>query len=427
MKKHLFSAAICLVLLLAAGCENNANITDLSDEISETETVTEFIETETAAQITEKISETETEIASTETSSEKTEHETVTETTSIRTTQELPLIVDLDAARKDGSKSHGNILFVKDSLWCEKGSHSTDDESSGAALYFFDVDSLSFVKTVDLPKGWISFSYDLPSDSPDVLLKYRIYRFDENYKEEYGLMTIFNDYSYEVTEPYEYDDQWYFYNDQLHLSGHNVFLRSDGLYLADDNKMKKIVETQENEIIFSICQIDGGFSYSVYELIDPNTICPITTYTYSFDGGSERLEGLDDTDIISSSGGKLFSYKKNGLYDTTLYVTDLTTRSTALLSETEFETDHGYQASYAVTSDGSKILCAVGKNKDGSLPSSVYVLDAASGEIIDVHELPEELGFHSDGYSSISCITYGGKEIAAVKCSREEKVYLFEI
>lgn len=420
MKKHLFStAAICLVSLFAASCVNNAAAPELSDEISETETVTEFIEAETAAQITEKVSKTET--TSEETAQKNTEEITTVQKAQEQVKQKLPLIVDLDAAGKDGSKSYGVISFVSGSLWCEKGYHSTDNGNSVMALYFFDVDSLSFVKTIDLPKGWIGFEYDLPSDSPDVLLKYKIYRYDENNKEEYGLMTIFNNYSYEIKEHYEYSDQ------MEHFSGHDVFLQYDGIYLADDDTPKKIVEFQAFEKLYSIHPIDGGFAYSVIDMTEPYSKCPITAYTYSFDSGSERLESLDDAHIISSNGGKLFSYKKNGLYDTTLYVTDLTARSTTLLSETEFETDHGCQAIFAVTSDGSKILCAAGKNKDGSLPSSVYVLDAASGEIIDVHELPEELGFHSDGYSSISCISYGGKEIAAVKCSREEKVYLFEI
>lgn len=420
MKKHLFSAvAICLVSLFAASCVNNTAAPELSDEISETETVTEFIETETAAKVTEKISETEAETASTEMSSEETKHETVTETTSIKTMQELPLIVDLDAARKDGSKSYGNIFFISDSLWCEKGYYSTDNGNSVMALYFFDVDSLSFVKTLNLPDGWIGFANALPSDSSDVLVKYRIYRFDEDYNDDYGLMTIFNDYSYEIKEHYEYSDQ------MEHFSEHDVFLQHDGIYLADDTP-EKIVELQPYEEPYSIHPIDGGFAYSVIDLTDPYGKCPITAYTYSFDSGSERLESLDDTHIISSNGSKLFSYRQNNLYDTTLYVTDLTTRSTTLLSETEFEADHKDIASYAMTSDGGKILCAVRESNANSLPASVYILDASSGEIIDVHELPEELGY-SNGYSSISCITYGGKEIAAVKCSREEKVYLFDI
>lgn len=413
MKKHLFSAsAICLVSLFAASCANNVTAPESSDKISETETT---------ARITEKISETEAEITLTETASEETEHETVTEAAPIQTAQELPLIVDLDAARKDGSKSYGVISFVSGSLWCETGGyHSTDNGNYVMALYFFDVDSLSFVKTLDLPDGWKGFANDLPSDSSDVLVKYRIYRFDEDYNDDYGLMTIFNDYSYEIKEHYEYSDQ------MEHFSEHNVFLQHDGIYLADDDPPEKIVELQPYEEPYSIHPIDGGFAYSVIDLTDPYSKCPITAYTYSFDSGSERLESLDDAHIISSNGSKLFSYRQNNLYDTTLYVTDLTTRSTTLLSETEFEADHKDIASYAMTSDGSKILCAVRESNVNSLPASVYILDASSGEIIDVHELPEELGY-SNGYNSISCINYGGKEIAAVECSREEKVYLFEI
>ncbi|MDE5860524.1 MAG: hypothetical protein K2H23_09125, partial [Oscillospiraceae bacterium] len=290
--------------------------------------------------------------------------------------------------------------------------------NSVMALYFFDVDSLSFVKTLDLPDGWKGFSSALPSDSSDVLVKYMIYRFDENYNDDYGLMTIFNDYSYEIKEHYVYSDQ------MEHFSGHDVFLQHDGIYLADDDPPEKIVELQPYEEPYSIHPIDGGFMYSVIDLTDPySSKCPITAYTYSFDSGSERLESLDDAHIISSSGSKLFSYKKNDLYDSTLYVTDLTTRSTTVLSETEFEADHRDASNYAVNSDGSKILCAV--RESNAKPASVYILDAASGEIIDVHKIPKELGY-SNGYSSISCINYGGKEIAAIKCSREEKVYLFE-
>lgn len=59
--------------------------------------------------------------------------------------------------------------------------------------------------------------------------------------------------------------------------------------------------------------------------------------------------------------------------------------------------------------------------------ASVYILDADSGEILDVRGLPEELNFETNIYNGISCINYGGKEIGAIKCKREEKIYLFDI
>ncbi len=420
MKRSLLSAAsICLLSLFAAGCANNKTVPELSDEISETESADEFTETEATEQITEKTIETEA--SSTRATDKENPREAVSDTVQAQLTQELPLIIDLDSARNDGSEGDSNIFFINDNLLCQTGSYLSDDGKSVIALYFFDINSLSFIKAIDIPDGWGLFRNALPSDNPDVLLRYKIWRLGNEGEDEYGLMTIFKDYSYEIKEQYEYSDEMNYF------SGHRVFLQPDGIYLADGTVPEKIAEFQTNEIPCYIYPINGGFVYSIMDVTDPFGKCPLSTYTYSFDGSRQRIESLDDAYIISSAGDRLFSYKHSSRDYTMLYVTDLISGSTEVLSETEFETGRGISSLYAATSDGSKILCAANKSGDDAPSSSVYILDADSGEIIDVHRLPEEFNFNNTFYS-ISCINYGGKEIAAIEFPRKKKkIYLFDI
>ena len=382
MKKPLLVSALCAAVLMT-GCTENGAVSDNTEAFG-TNALAETTETREAAE-TVKIGKG---------------------------------IIDLKKSSDEDKQSYGDGYFLNQSLFIEKGSYRKDGKSV-IALYLYNTSDWSLEKIIDTPDGWIDFGERIDSDEADVFLKYELYRFDDNRDYVYGLMTIYDDLTYDITDNYVRDGT-------VLCCGHKLILEENSISLADGENPVEIVSLSD-ETPFDVSEVDGNrFVYQSMSQSNPLFSAHSTLMgIYDFkEGKHTSLPKLENNAIIGIFNGKMYTYTRSAANISMLYVTDLETLKTSLLSDTSFEELHDDGIEYAMTTDGMYILCAAGKNKDTDFPAKAYVLDAGTGEVVSEVEIPEEISYSRGILYNFYCVN---ERTAAIMCSSQDKIFIFDI
>lgn len=414
MKRSLLLSAICLLSLFAAGCAPDIPVEDIP--ASESDTVT-------TADVSETIS-LETEFSETEASKKISSAEATVEVTAAKTSETKEIaepvkigtgIIDLQKARGDGKYSYGGGFFLNDRFFAAKGYYSKNGKET-AALYLYNISDWTLEKVIDIPDGWVSFGSPVSTDEAGVLLKIAIYFFDDDYNEVYGVMTFYDDYSFDVEEKYD---------GSVTCCGHKIIFGENSIVLADVENSGEIISFSGMETPLAVKQADEN--RFVYQTLDMSNkmVYSGNMGIYDFaEGKNTLLPDLVNHEIIGICGGKLYTSKRPGIDSSELFVTDIETLETSLLSDTSFDEVHEYGVEYAMTKDGEYILCAGGKNKNEGIPGTVYVLDADDGEVVSKYEIPDEISYTRSIFYSLCC---AGDRTAAIICHHEDKIFVFDI
>ncbi len=409
MKKTTLVLLLCTAAVFAVGCAPDIPASEAdtvtTTDVSETESLeTEFFETEASKKISTEETTVETPAAKTSETKE------IAEPVKIGTG-----IIDLQKARGDGKYSYGGGFFLNGRFFAAKGYYSKNGKDT-AALYLYNISDWTLERVIDIADGWVSFGSPIPTDEAGVLLKIEIYYFDDDYDEVYGVMTVYDDYSFDIEEKYE---------GSVTCCGHKIILGENSIALADGENAGEIISFSGMETPLAIRQADEN--RFVYQTLDMSNkmIYSGNMGIYDFaEGKNTPLPDLANHEIIGICGGKLYTSKRPGIDSSELFVTDIETLKTSLLSDTSFDEVHKYGVEYAMTEDGKYILCAGGKNKDEGIPGTVYVLDTDTGEIISKYEIPDEIGYTRSIFYSLCCV---GDGTAAIICYKEDKIFVFDI
>jgi hypothetical protein len=351
MKKTALSACIpaCIAAVIALSA-----CSDVQNNTSET---TYDAATDSSAEATE-ISVSESEVISSET-----EDITENESETASDISENIVAVDLEKLCLNGDELAENDSFYVSNIYPINGSviaaytYKLDTETyerytDSVYINFVDIEDPSLISQIPVPE-----EYNLVEDySHDEGFPARFHLINNRYDDteiKYAVLTVNEDYTYEITEGSELD---YVYN----YYGHSLFESDCDIQDADRDftTIVKGIEPQSDSDkmaqrrVFGLAIDENRF---IYRKIGYESIPGFGIYNFETDK-AEDVPETNDLVAIGIHNGKIYSDHTawDGLSDS-LYVTDIDTLETSLFLDNYGENTEDMYPIFAMSDDGEDL------------------------------------------------------------------------
>lgn len=390
MKTKLVISAV-LTMLMLSGCSKGTELIDDIQNTTETSAAENADETEyTFGGKTETaVTESETEHAETETPEAKSPAASI----SWKTFDYGSLNSDEDAGWRPG----GNY-FIKDGIFCadygifpDKG----DDFLPSYQLRLYDITENKLLETVDIPEDFGPCEV-ISEISGGIFCKYVTYRsvYDENsdsFNEDYSVITVHSDLSYDITEGYADADS------SLEVCGHNILERDPDITDADSGSVLAAGKAAAGDDDFSGTRqtycfpVDGN--RFVYRTLGYERLPSFGIYDFSA-GQATDIPNTNDLIPLGVHGSRIYSVKTawDG-YGTELYITDTETLETEFFMDCPITVEANDYVEYAMPESGDFIAMKY-QPEDGDSPAVLYSIDPDTKGYVS-ENIPEDFKYYS--------------------------------
>lgn len=387
MKRTVILAA-ALTALLLSGCGRGG--TELIDNIqNEEETLAE--EAADTSRETDYTFGGVTEPAAETTPAEATEAEPPAASISWKTFDYGSLSSDENAVWQP----NGNY-FIKNGIFCadygifpDKG----DEFLPSYQLRFYDITENKLLETIDIPEGCGPYEV-ITEASSDIFCKYVTYRsvYDESsdsYNEEYSVVTVRSDLSYDITDGYTAADS------SIEVCGHNIVRRYPDIIDADSGEIlvagnDDTSELKATSIKFYFPVDENRF---VYRTMGYEKLPGFGIYDFS-EGKATDIPDTNDLIPLGIHGSKIYSEKTvRDEISNELYITDTETLETEFFMDCPITVGPNDYAEYVMPESGDFIVMKY-QPEDGDSSAVLYIIDPDTKEFIS-ENIPEDFKYYS--------------------------------
>lgn len=395
MKTKLVISAV-LAMLMLSGCSKGTELIDDIQSAEETSAAENADETEYTfgGQTETAVTESETEPAETEASgTENSEAENPAAGISRKTFDYGSLSSDEDAGWRPG----GNY-FIKDGIFCtdygvfpDKG----EDFLPSYQLRFYDMTENKLLETIDIPEGFGPCEV-ISEVSGSIFCKYVTYRsvFDEDsgsFNEDYSVITVRSDLSYDITEGYTAADS------SLEVCGRNILERDLDITDTDSDSVlvagKAAEDGDEFSSIWKMYCFPIDENRFVYRTGAHESLPSFGIYDFSA-GTAEDVPNSKNLIPLGVHGSRIYSVKTawDG-YGTELYITDTETLETEFFMDCPITVEANDYVEYVMPESGNFIAMKY-QPEDGDSPAVLYSIDPDTKDYVS-ENLPEDFKYYS--------------------------------
>lgn len=292
---------------------------------------------------------------------------------------------------------NGNC-FIKNGIFCadygifpDKG----DEFLPSYQLRFYDITENKLLETIDLPEGCGPYEV-ITEVSGDIFCKYVTYRsiYDESsdsYNEEYSVVTVRSDLSYDITDGYTAADS------SLEVCGHSIVQRDPDIIDAESGEVLAAGKEAESDDDFSGTRqmyyfpVDGN--RFIYRTLGYERLPGFGIYDFS-EGKATDIPNSKDLIPLGIHGGKIYSVKTawDG-YGTELYTTDTETLETEFFMDCPITVEPNDYVEYVMPESGAFIVMKY-QPEDGDSSAVLYSIDPDTKEFIS-ENIPEDFNYYS--------------------------------